>query len=137
MQHRTNRRQAFTLIELIVVILILAILAALIIPRIAQRTDDARNAKALTDIQTMKSQLATFRLDVGRYPTTEEGLESLTLPEGEIQGARTYLDNLPVDPWNNPYIYSWPGAAGDDSYFIFSGGPDGQPDTEDDVYPAN
>ncbi len=137
MTQRTRRTSAFTLIELIVVILILAILAALIIPRIASRTDDAKDARARSDIATIRTQLETFRLDVGRYPAAEEGLEALTAPAGEIQGGRTYLEQLPVDPWQNDYIYSWPGGTGDDSYFLFSPGPDGQPDTDDDIYPAS
>jgi general secretion pathway protein G len=128
-QRKFNRRRGFTLIELIVVILILAILAALIVPRVTGRTDDAKRAKAASDITALGNALNTFRLDIGRYPTTEEGLQSLRQQPNDADGWKgPYLQKpIPPDPWGNEYIYEYPGSGGDDSYALSSYGQDGAP----------
>lgn len=130
--HQRSRRRGFTLIELIVVIFILAILAALIMPRIIGRTEDAKNAKATSDISVMKQAIRLYRVDTGRYPTTEEGLQALRTDPGDVDNWRgPYLEeDIPNDPWNNPYVYQYPGDEGDDSYVILSYGSDGQPGGE-------
>ncbi|MBL8047251.1 MAG: type II secretion system major pseudopilin GspG [Chthonomonas sp.] len=122
-----NRRRGFTLIELLVVILILAILAAMIVPRVVGRTDDAKRAKALSDLSALSSALSQFRLDVGRYPTTEEGLESLRSAPSDATGYRGpyTTKSIPLDPWGFEYEYEYPGSAGDDSYLLMSFGQDG------------
>ncbi len=126
-----TRRSAFTLIELLVVILILAILAALIVPRVVGRTDDAKRAKAASDISSLGKALSQFRLDCDRYPTTEEGLEALRTQPGEVRGWRgPYIEKaVPPDPWGGEYVYEFPGST-DDSYFLVSYGADGAPGGE-------
>ncbi|MFZ4508341.1 MAG: type II secretion system major pseudopilin GspG [Fimbriimonas sp.] len=129
MRTTTRRSSAFTLIELLVVILILAILAALIVPGVINRTGDAKRAKAASDISTLGGMLQTFRLDTGRYPTTEEGLSALRTPPSDVQNWKGPYSQKPIspDPWGNEYIYEYPGSTGDDSYTIISYGSDGQP----------
>ena len=124
-------RKGFTLIELMVVILILAILAALIVPKIVGRAADAKIAAAKSDEATLAASLHQFHLDCDRYPTTEEGLNALqSAPAGlEQKWKGPYLTKaLGNDPWNiNPYVYTCPGQNGNDSFTITSYGPSGQP----------
>jgi general secretion pathway protein G len=128
----SKRRKAFTLIELMVVILILAILAALIVPKVMGRQGQAKIAAAKSDEATLASCLHQFRLDCDRYPTTEEGLSALiTAPSGlENKAKEPYLtkSEVPNDPWGHPYVYTSPGASGSsDSFTITSYGADGAP----------
>lgn len=128
-------RLGFTLIELLVVIMILAILAALIVPRVVNRASDAKRVKAASDIAMLRSLLTQFRLDTDRYPTSEEGLNALRTAPADVRNWRgPYTERaIPADPWNNPYIYEWPGASGDDSFILVSLGSDGQPGGEGDA----
>lgn len=124
-----NRRRlvGFTLIELMVVILILAILAALIVPRVIGRTNDAKRAKAATDIKTLASALQQFRLDCDRFPTTEEGLMALKQAPSDLQGKwhGPYLDSaITPDPWGTEYQYQYPGPEGRESFTLLSFGTD-------------
>ena len=127
-----RKRRGFTLIELLVVILILAILAALVVPRFISRAEEAKRTKALTDITTLSGALQTYRLHVGRYPTTEEGLVSLrTQPADAKNWSGPYLEkDVPPDPWTNEYVYEYPGPGGEDTFSIMSYGADGQPGGE-------
>lgn len=126
---RTSQRtrKAFTLIELLVVMLILAILAAMIVPRIVSRSADAKTAKAKGDLVNLRKMLDTYRLDVGYYPTSDEGLEALRTQPSDAQGWKgPYITKpMPDDPWQNPYIYEWPGPDGDESFVLLSLGSDG------------
>jgi general secretion pathway protein G len=127
---RISRRHAargFTLIELLVVIIILAILAAVVIPRVIGRTEDARQAKAISDISTIDSTLDTYKLDTGNYPSADAGLQSLvTNAENSPKWNGPYLKNgLPLDPWGHPYQYKVPGNNGQD-YTVFATSPDGK-----------
>lgn len=120
----------FTLIEVLVVVVILSILAALIVPKIMDRPDEARVVAAKSDIRAITSALKLYRLDNGVYPSTEQGLQALVKkPEtGEIPRnwkSSGYLDRLPKDPWKNDYQYLNPGLHGDID--VFSLGADGQP----------
>lgn len=125
---QTMRKRAFTLIELLVVILILAILAALIVPRVVGRTDDAKIGRAKSDIKTLAGELDKFRLDTGRYPTTEEGLQALRTPPNDADGWKgPYLQKeLQNDPWDNPYVYELGGSESSD-YSLASLGADRAP----------
>ena len=129
----SSRSRGFTLIEVLVVVVILSILAALIVPKIMDRPDEARVVAAKSDIRAITSALKLYRLDNGVYPSTEQGLQALVKkPEtGEVPRnwkSSGYLDRLPKDPWKNEYQYLNPGLHGDID--ILSLGADGQPGGE-------
>ena len=118
----------FTLIEVMVVIAILAILAALIVPKVISRPDEARVAAARQDIAALMQALKLYRLDNKRYPTTEQGLQALVARPAltPIPGnwkAGGYIEKLPPDPWGTPYQYLNPGLHGEID--VFSYGADG------------
>ncbi len=120
--------RGFTLVEIMVVVVILGILAALIVPRVVGRTDEARAVAAKQDVAAIMQALKLYRLDNGRYPTTEQGIAALvTKPQGEPVPAnwQKYLDKVPKDPWGNAYQYLSPGVRGDID--VFSLGADKQP----------
>ncbi len=120
----------FTLIEIMVVVVILAVLGALVVPKILENVDKARVTRAQSDIRAIQTALDLYRLDNFKYPTTEQGLQALvTQPvDPTITNYRSggYLPSLPKDPWNNIYIYTSPGAGGRD-YDITTYGRDGKP----------
>ncbi len=110
--------KGFTLIEVMVVIVIIAILAALIVPKVMSRPDEARIAAARQDIGAIVQALKLYKLDNMRYPTTEQGLQSLvkkpvTAPLPENWKGNGYLEKLPKDPWGYPYQYLQPGLHGE------------------------
>ncbi len=126
----SKKQFGFTLIEVLVVIVILGILAAIIVPRIMDRPDQARVVAAKNDIRAIVSALNLYRLDNGTYPTTDQGLAALVhKPDtGNIPSnwkAGGYLDRLPKDPWGHDYQYLNPGVHGEID--VFSYGADGQP----------
>jgi general secretion pathway protein G len=128
-----RRAGGFTLIEILVVIVILGILAALIVPRVMDRPDQARVVAARSDIAAIMSALKLYRLDNGAYPSADQGLAALTKkPErGEIPRnwkAGGYLEKLPVDPWGIEYLYLNPGIRGEVD--VFSLGADRKPGGE-------
>ncbi len=128
---RRRRIGGFTLIELMVVLVIMGVLAALIVPNIIGRTDEARQTAAKTDISTIMQALKMYKLDNGVYPTQEQGLQALTVKPGTapVPGNwKPYLDKLPNDPWGRPYQYLNPGVKG--PVDVFSYGADGQPGGE-------
>src|SRR6516164_4457131 len=123
------RRCGFTLIEIMVVIVILGILAALVVPRFIERPDEAR-VVAKTDIAAIMAALKLYRLDNQRYPTSEQGLQALVTrptapPVPPNWKPNGYLERLPKDPWGHPYQYLNPGLRGEIDVFSF--GADGQP----------
>jgi len=134
-RYRLGRALArgFTLIEIMVVIAILGIMAAIVVPKLVGHTDTAKVVAAKQDIANFKQQLILYKLDNQRYPTTEQGLQALvTKPTvgPEPKGYKTdgYLEKIPKDPWGNPYQYLCPGIKGE--FDVFSFGADGQPGGE-------
>jgi general secretion pathway protein G len=123
----------FSLLELMVVVVILSILALVIVPRVIDRPDQARAARAQTDIAAISSAVKLYRLDNFRYPTTDQGLAALvsppTAPPVPVNWASNgYMDRVPVDPWGAPYQYLSPGVHGD--FDIFTYGADAAPGGE-------
>ena len=120
--------RGFTLIEVMVVIVILGVLAAVIVPNVIGRPDEARAVAAKQDIGTIVQALKLYRLDNQRYPTTEQGLQALvkapTSPAAPNWKVGGYLERLPSDPWGKPYLYLAPGIKGEVD--VFSYGADGQ-----------
>lgn len=131
------RPAAFTLVELLLVLVILAVLAAVVIPKFTGRSEQARVAAAKTGIASIRTALNAFEIDTGRYPTTEEGLQALITQPGDLKGwnSRGYLErsSVPVDPWGHPYQYASPGSHSNMGYDLFSCGADGREGTDDDV----
>ena len=134
-EHKNPLRRAvqagFTLIELMVVLVIIGVLAALIVPNVLERADDAKVTAARTDVSNVMQALKLYRLDNNRYPTTEQGLQALiTKPASEPmpQNWKPYLEKLPNDPWGHPYQYLNPGVKGEVD--VMSYGADGQPGGE-------
>lgn len=121
------RMQGFTLIEIMVVVVILGILAALIAPNVINRIDDAQSAKVRQDIRAIESALKLYRLDNFRYPTSDQGLQALVTPPSDSRkgSAGSYLDRVPKDPWDRPYVYENPGKQGE--FDIYTLGRDGAP----------
>jgi general secretion pathway protein G len=127
---RQRVQRGFTLVEIMVVVVIIGILGALVVPKLLGRTGEARQTAARTDIDSLKAALKFYKLDNQRYPTTEQGLQSLvqkptTGPAANNWKEGGYLERLPKDPWGNPYQYLSPGIHGEVD--IFSFGADGQP----------
>ena len=125
---KEQKNRGFTLVEVMVVVVILGVLAMLIVPRVVGRTDEARAAAARHDIAALAQTLKLYRLDNGRYPTNEQGLEALVAKPERAPvppNWKPYLDKLPLDPWGKPYRYLNPGVHGEVD--IFSLGADGQP----------
>ena len=128
-----SRSRGFTLIEIMVVVVILAVLGALVVPNVLDKVDQARVTRAKSDIQAIETALDLYRLDNFKYPTTDQGLQALVTqpadPSLTNYRAGGYLKSLPIDPWNGPYQYLSPGAGGQD-YEIISYGRDGKPGGE-------
>ena len=127
-----HRQRGFTLIEIMVVVIIIGILAAIVAPNVMGRLDQAQVTKAQADIRAIESALNFYRLDNYAYPTSEQGLEALVTPPSDpnIKNWKPggYLDRMPQDPWQNPYQYLNPGQHGEID--IYSFGADGRPGGE-------
>jgi general secretion pathway protein G len=126
--------KAFTLTELMLVVAIIGILAALVIPRIAGSSEHARITAAQADINGgIKTALGNYEVDIGQYP---KSLQDLVVMPGNLSKDRwhgPYLDTVPLDPWHNGYIYYFPGKHNQNSYDLLSAGPDGKEGTDDDI----
>ncbi len=140
LQRRRRSFQAgFTLIELLLVMVIIAVLAAIVVPRFAGQGEEARKTSADSQIKSMfGTALDTYEVHCGKYPTTAQGLDALrTEPTSDPKPKDwkgPYLkSDVPMDPWGNEYIYRAPGSHNADSYDLSSAGPDGQEGTDDDI----
>lgn len=136
-QHR--RQAGFTLIEIMVVVVILGILAALVVPQVMSRPDQAKVTVAKGDIKAIAAALDMYKLDNFAYPSTQQGLEALVKkPAGNPQPRNWnkdgYLKSLPVDPWGNPYQFLSPGTKGAfDLYSLGADGKEGGTDSDADI----
>lgn len=130
-RRRLLRQRAFTLIELMVILVIIGVLAALIVPNVIDRADESRVTAARSDVANLMQALKLYRLDNQRYPTQQQGLQALVqrpTQEPVPPNWRPYLEKLPNDPWGRPYQYLNPGTYG--AVDVFSLGADGQPGGE-------
>jgi general secretion pathway protein G len=120
----------FTLIELMIVVIILAALAAMVIPRLVDRSDEAKSKIAAADIRIhIDTALKLYRLDTGDYPAGDQGLDALMAATGK----GPYLERPPLDPWRRPYRYHCPGTHNPRSFDLYSLGKDGRENTDDDI----
>lgn len=131
---KTKLSRAFTLVEIMLVVAIIGILAALVIPKIAGKSEQARETAAMADIKGgIKSALDEYDVDMGTYPPSLQDL--LTAPRNSHNWHGPYFDppTLPVDPWGNPYLYAYPGKHNATGYDLWSAGPDGKSGDQDDI----
>ena len=121
----TRRQRGFTLIEIMVVVVIIGLLAALVAPSLIGNIDRAQVNRAMADIRSIETALNLYRLDNFRYPSTDQGLEALVSNPGEAAAPnwKAYLRSLPTDPWNQPYQYAYPGQRSE--FDLFTYGADG------------
>lgn len=132
-RQRPRAQLGFTLIEIMVVVIILGILAAIVAPNVIGRVGDAQMSAARQDIRSIENALKLYRLDNFSYPTTEQGLEALSSRPADPNLTRwkgPYIDRVPVDPWGNEYLYLSPGQRGEID--VYTLGRDGRPGGEDE-----
>jgi general secretion pathway protein G len=127
------RRAGFTLIELLLVLVILTVLAAVVVPKFTNRSEQARVAAARTDIASLETALDAYEIDASRFPSTEEGLGALIeRPSSARSWNGPYIKRgVPVDPWGSPYVYRYPGQHNPGGYDLHSLGSDGREGTDD------
>lgn len=131
----SSGKSGFTLIELLLVMVILAVLAAVVVPKFTRRSEQARITAARTDIANLEVALDAFEVDTGRYPSAEEGLSALVEQPGDVKEWHgPYIKRgVPKDPWGSLYVYRCPGQHNTTSYDLYSFGPNGQEGGDDDI----
>jgi general secretion pathway protein G len=132
---KRSAQSAFTLVEMLLVLVIIGTLAAIVVPKLAGRTEESRITAVKAQISSFGTALDVFETDNGYYPRGSEGLNELLVAPSDAQNWKgPYLKTeIPVDPWGHPYIYEYPGKNNPNGYDLSSGGPDGRPGTEDDI----
>jgi len=133
---RRQRRGGFTLVELLLVLVILGVLAAIVVPKFAGRSEQAKEVSARTQISAFETALNSFEVDNGFYPQSKDGLNALVEAPSNAQNWRgPYMDKkpIPMDPWGNAFVYENPGKNNDSGFDIYSMGADGRAGTEDDI----
>lgn len=136
MKKTETRQRAFTLIELLLVLVILAVLGSVVVPKFTKRSQQAKETAAKTDIANMEVALDSFEIDTGRYPTNTEGIKALLDEPSNTKNdwKGPYLKRgVPLDPWGKEYYYKQPGQYNEYGYDLSSAGPDGVPGNEDDI----
>lgn len=136
MNNKRTKQKGFTLLEVMIVIAILGMIVGMVVPNLMGSSDQAKLQATAIEVKNLQSVLDMYKLNAGRYPSTEQGLEALvSMPDLEPvprnYPPQGYLERVPVDKWGNEYQYISPGEMG--IYDLFSMGPDGQAGTEDDV----
>ena len=133
MKRQTRHRQGFTLIELLLVLVILGVLALVVVPKFAGRSEEARKTAARTDISMLEGQIDIFEQDCGRFPSNDESLGALVQqPANAPKWKGPYIKRgVPKDPWGNDYVYKYPGTHNVNSYDLYSLGPDGHEGNDD------
>jgi general secretion pathway protein G len=127
-------QRAFTLVEMLLVITIIGILAALVVPKMMGRSEQARQAATRADLSAIKTALDAFEVDNGYYPKGKNGLTDLLVSPRDAKGWHgPYLDKIPQDPWGNDYVFEFPGKHNVSSYDLSSVGPDSKAGTDDDI----
>lgn len=128
---RRSRRQGFTLVEMLLVLVILAVLAAIVIPKLSGRTQQAKETAAKSDISGYSLALDAYEVDTGAYPSS---LDALVNQPNNVQNWRgPYLKKIAPDPWGNDYIYTYPAKNSASGYDLMSVGPDGRAGGDDDI----
>jgi len=132
-QPTRSSQSAFTLVELLLVLVILGVLAAMVVPKFTNKSEQARLMAARTDISNLEVALDAYEIEVGQFPTTEEGLRSLVEapPSARNWGGPYIKRGVPMDPWGRPYAYRCPGQHNPTSYDLYSLGKDGREGTDD------
>jgi general secretion pathway protein G len=130
---KKRRAQAFTLVELLLVLVILATLAAIVIPKFAGRSEQAKVTSAKTQISSFETALDAFETDNGYYPKSGDLDALVNAPSNASNWHGPYLKNIPLDPWGNAYTYDYPGKHNGNGYDLLSNGPDGRAGTDDDI----
>jgi len=132
---KRRSQRAFTLIELLLVLVILGILAAIVVPKFSGRTEQARVTAAQSQVSTFGTALDAFEVDTGRYPKGKNGLAELIQQPRDAQNWKgPYLkSDIPLDPWGRAYVYECPGKHNPSSYDLSSMGPDGRVGGDDDI----
>lgn len=132
---RRSVRSAFTLIELLLVLVILGVLAGVVVPKLVGRAEDSKIKATKSSVANLSGILNTFEVDCSRFPNSDEGLNSLVTAPSNVQGWHgPYLDAATLkDAWGNPFHYQYPGTHNPNGFDVFSVGPDGQEGTADDI----
>jgi general secretion pathway protein G len=134
MRTTSHPNKAFTLVEMLLVLVILAVLAAIVVPKMSGRAAQAKDAAAKSQISSFELVLDAFEVDTGGYPAGSNGLGALVEQPSNVQNWKgPYLKSIPLDPWGNPYVYAYPGKKNAKGVDLSSAGPDGQMGTDDDI----